>query len=155
MSLWRCTTALMPDRWRPTIGSTITSRAEAEFLARCATLSTCWAFLRALCRSKERLEIFGGGAVAVLDDFRRLELVRNGHKKVIRSWLRRDKGHRAEWVALSSAIRGGSESPIPFPEIVATTLTTLRAVESRSSGQPAYVDLQDFLNSQLRQVPSC
>src|SRR5947199_1976564 len=104
--------------------------------------------------SKERLEIFGGGAVAVQDDFSRRELVRNGHKKVIRSWLRRDKGHRAEWVALSSAIRGGSESPIPCPEIVATTLTTLRAVESRSSGQPAYVDLQDFLNSQLRQVPS-
>src|SRR5436309_6455016 len=35
----------------------------------------------------------------------------------IRSWLRRDKGHRAEWEAFSSAIRGGSESPIPFPEI--------------------------------------
>src|SRR5439155_10821952 len=68
--------------------------------------------------SKERVEVFGGGAVAVLDDFRRLELVRQGHKKVIRSWLRRDKGHRAEWEALSSAIRGGSESPIPFPEIV-------------------------------------
>src|SRR5436309_11641523 len=73
----------------------------------------------------------------------------------IRSWLRRDKGHRAEWEAFSSAIRGGSESPIPFPEIVATTLAPLRAVESRSSGRPTHVDLPDFLNSQLRQVPSC
>jgi len=105
--------------------------------------------------SKERLEIFGGGAVAVLDDFRRLELVRNGRKKVIRSWLRQDKGHCAEWEAFSCAVRGVSESPIPFSEIVATTLATLRAVESRSSGQPAHIDLPDFLNSQLRQVPSC
>jgi predicted dehydrogenase/threonine dehydrogenase-like Zn-dependent dehydrogenase len=105
--------------------------------------------------SKERLEIFGGGAVAVLDDFRRLELARNGRKRIIRSWLRQDKGHRAEWEAFSCAIRSGSESPIPFSEIVANTLATLRAVESRSSGQPAHVDLPDFLNSQLRQVPSC
>ena len=105
--------------------------------------------------SKERLEIFGGGAVAVLDDFRRLELVRNGRQRIIRSHLRQDKGHRAEWEAFSCAIRGGGESPIPFSEIVATTIATLRAVESRSSGQPARVDLQDFLNSQPRQVPPC
>jgi predicted dehydrogenase len=105
--------------------------------------------------SKERLEIFGGGAVAVLDDFRCLELVRNGSKKVTRSWLRQDKGHRAEWEAFFCAIRSGGESPIPFSDIVATTLATLRAVESRSSGQPACVDLQDFVNSQPRQVPLC
>jgi len=44
-------------------------------------------------------------AVAVLDDFRCLELVRNGSKKVTRTWLRQDKGHRAEWEAFSCAIR--------------------------------------------------
>src|SRR5437667_11695253 len=85
--------------------------------------------------SKERLEIFGGGAVAVLDDFRRLELVRNGHKKVTRSWLRQDKGHRAEGEAFSCAIRSGGESPIPFHEIVETTVATSRTSESRSSAQ--------------------
>ncbi len=104
--------------------------------------------------SKERLEIFGGGAVAVLDDFRCLELVRNGSKKVTRSWLRQDKGHRAEWEAFSCAIRSGGESPIPFSEIVATTLATLRAAQSRSSGQPIYIGFEG-LNFQLRQVPSC
>jgi len=52
--------------------------------------------------SKERLEIFRWRAqVAVLDDFRCLELVRNGSKKVTRTWLRQDKGHRAEWEAFS------------------------------------------------------
>ena len=31
--------------------------------------------------SKERIEVFGGGSAAVLEDFRRLELVRNGEEK--------------------------------------------------------------------------
>ena len=31
--------------------------------------------------SKERIEVFGGGSTAVLDDFRRLELVRDGRSK--------------------------------------------------------------------------
>ena len=30
--------------------------------------------------SKERVEVFGGGAVATLEDFRRLELVRQGRQ---------------------------------------------------------------------------
>src|SRR6266849_1741307 len=51
--------------------------------------------------SKERLEIFGGGAVAVLEDFCRLELLRNGRKQVIRSRWRQDKGHRGEWAAFT------------------------------------------------------
>jgi predicted dehydrogenase len=33
--------------------------------------------------SKERVEVFGGGAVAVLEDFRRLELVSRGRKQVL------------------------------------------------------------------------
>src|SRR5260370_19986675 len=47
--------------------------------------------------SKERLEVFGGGAVAVLEDFRRLELVRDGRQQTVRSRSRQDKGHRGEW----------------------------------------------------------
>src|SRR5947199_249833 len=45
----------MPDRWRPTIGSTIPNRAEAEFLVRCAILSTCLAFLQTLRPSRYTL----------------------------------------------------------------------------------------------------
>src|SRR5207245_4654526 len=60
--------------------------------------------------SKERLEIFGAGSSAVLEDFRRLELVRNGHKRTWKSRLRQDKGHRAEWAAFEQAIRGERES---------------------------------------------
>ena len=97
--------------------------------------------------SKERLEIFGGETVAVLEDFRRLELVGRGRKQVFHSRFRSDKGHRGEWKAFAAAIRDGEQAPISFPEIVATTLATLRIVDSRSSGQPAVVDVEKFIKA--------
>jgi predicted dehydrogenase/threonine dehydrogenase-like Zn-dependent dehydrogenase len=96
--------------------------------------------------SKERLEVFGGGAVAVLEDFRCLDLVRYGRKQTFRSRFRQDKGHRAELEAFAAAVSGRGEPPIPFDEIVANTLATLRAAESRSSGHPVEVDTAGFLN---------
>src|SRR5260221_7140577 len=35
--------------------------------------------------SKERVEVFGGSAVAVLEDFRSLEMVRHGKRQTLRS----------------------------------------------------------------------
>jgi len=84
--------------------------------------------------SKERIEVFGGGSTAVLEDFRRLELVRDGRKQVIRSRWRHDKGHRAEWTAFVSAIRSSSAPPIPFEEIVRSTMATLCAQKSLATG---------------------
>jgi predicted dehydrogenase/threonine dehydrogenase-like Zn-dependent dehydrogenase len=89
--------------------------------------------------SKERIEVFGGGAVAMLEDFRRLELVRNGRKQLVRSRLRQDKGHAAEWQVFAAAVRDGSECPIDFREIMTSTLCTLRAAESLSTGQATAV----------------
>jgi predicted dehydrogenase/threonine dehydrogenase-like Zn-dependent dehydrogenase len=106
--------------------------------------------------SKERVEVFGGGAVAALEDFRRLEMVRRGRKQTFRSRFSQDKGHRGELEAFAAAVCGRGELPIPFDEIVSTTLATLRAVESRSSGQPIEVDTADFImsSSQSRRAAS-
>jgi len=85
--------------------------------------------------SKERIEVFGGGRVAVLEDFRRLELGRGGRTQVIRSLLRQDKGHRGEWEAFAKAIQTGGTSPIPFGEVAATMLATFALEESRCLGR--------------------
>ena len=85
--------------------------------------------------------------MAVLEDFRRLELARHGKKQTFRSPFRQDKGHRAELKAFADAIRGGGQTPIPFEEIVSSTLATLRIAESRSSGQRTEVDPAAFLSS--------
>jgi predicted dehydrogenase/threonine dehydrogenase-like Zn-dependent dehydrogenase len=93
--------------------------------------------------SKERVEVFGGGNVAVLEDFRRLELVRNGKKRIFRSLLRQDKGHRGEWQAFIHAIQTGAESPIPFHEIASTMLATFALEESRCLGQPVALPIAE------------
>ena len=96
--------------------------------------------------SKERLEVFGGGAVAVLEDFRRLELVSAGRKRLSQSRWRQDKGHRAEWQAFAAAIRSGENSPLTFDEIVTTMLATFALEESRATGQPLSVgELRDII----------
>jgi predicted dehydrogenase/threonine dehydrogenase-like Zn-dependent dehydrogenase len=89
--------------------------------------------------SKERVEVFGGGAVAILDDFRCLELVKQGRKQIFRSRLRHDKGHQGEWEAFAGALLGGGPSPISFEEIASTMLATFALEESRASGQPVSV----------------
>lgn len=89
--------------------------------------------------SKERIEVFGGGTVAVLEDFRRLEQIRGGKKRVLRSLLRQDKGHAGEWEAFVTAIKTGAESPIPLREIVSTMLATFALEESRGTGNPVVI----------------
>ncbi|HTS04223.1 MAG TPA: bi-domain-containing oxidoreductase [Candidatus Eisenbacteria bacterium] len=90
--------------------------------------------------SKERIEVFGGGSTAVVEDFRRLELVRNGRKRTIRSRWRQDKGHLTEWEAFASAVQRGAASPIPFEEIVLSTMATLCAQKSLATGTPVTVN---------------
>jgi predicted dehydrogenase len=91
--------------------------------------------------AKERVEVFGAGCAAVLDDFRRLELVRHGKKQVFRSRLRQDKGHVAEWSAFSECIRNGGPEPIPVEQIFASTLATIRIADSLQTGQKPTVSL--------------
>jgi len=97
--------------------------------------------------SKERIEVFGGRSIAVIDDFRRMELVRNGRTQKFRSRWRQDKGHRAEWAAFVDVIRAAKDAPIAFEDIVCSTLATLRAEESRMAGKPLAVDVAGFLRS--------
>ncbi len=95
--------------------------------------------------SKERVEVFGGGCSAVLEDFRRLELSRNGRKETARSRWRQDKGHHAEWAAFAGSVQRRGELPIPFNEIVCSTLATLRLHESAGVGKRLSVDTSAFL----------
>lgn len=97
--------------------------------------------------SKERIEIFGGGSAAVLDDFRALELVRNGRKETVRSRLRQDKGHGAEWAAFAESVLKHQPLPIAFQDIVCTTLATFRIESSLSTGERAAVDVPAFLGA--------
>lgn len=77
---------------------------------------------------KERLEVFCGGRVAVLDDFRSLEMVRDGRRTMIRK--AQDKGWRGEWEVFAKAIREGGAPPIPYEQLIGVTKATFAALES-------------------------
>ena len=100
--------------------------------------------------SKERIEVFGGGSVAVLEDFRRLELVRHGRREMMQSRWRQDKGHRNGWAAFAEFVQGKSAAPIGFEELVCSTLATLRIDESAATGKRLEVNTAAFLEEALR-----
>ncbi len=77
---------------------------------------------------KERLEIFCGGRIAVLDDFRSLEMVRDGRRTTVRK--AQDKGWRGEWEAFARAIHESGAPPIPYEQLIGVTKATFAAMES-------------------------
>jgi predicted dehydrogenase len=89
---------------------------------------------------KERVEVFTSNRVAVLDDYRRLEMVHQGKRKVFQSRLRQDKGHKAEWDAFAAAIISGSAPPIPYEQLFGVTLASFCAVEALRTRQTMVVE---------------
>ncbi|MHB8420471.1 MAG: bi-domain-containing oxidoreductase [Myxococcales bacterium] len=82
---------------------------------------------------KERLEVMGGARLAVLDDFRGLELSRDGKRSHARS-LGQDKGHRAEAEAFVAAVAAGGPPPIPLASLWRTTEATFAIQEALRTG---------------------
>lgn len=82
---------------------------------------------------KERLEAFGGGFVAVIDNWRSLDVQGNGTRLRRRCWLQAEKGHSQEMSAFIEGIRSG-EPPIPFSSLVSTTRTTFAIQQALRSG---------------------
>jgi predicted dehydrogenase len=79
---------------------------------------------------KERLEVFTGGKVAVLDDFRSLELNSQGRRQVTHTRLRQDKGHRAEWEVFSQAVIAGGPPPIPYEQLFGVTAVSFAVLDA-------------------------
>jgi hypothetical protein len=84
---------------------------------------------------KERVEILGGGKLAVIEDFRELTMAANGKLKKERRW-QQDKGHRAEIEAFAQAVAKGGPSPIPWEDLRAVSLASMLAVRSLREGIP-------------------
>lgn len=77
---------------------------------------------------KERVEVFCGGKIAVLDDFVSLQMVKDGKRKEVKG--AQNKGWVDEWKVFAKAIREGGEPPIPYEQLIGVTKSTLAAVEA-------------------------
>ena len=77
---------------------------------------------------KERVEVFCGGRIGVLDDFVSLQTIHNGRKKEQKG--AQNKGWVDEWKVFSTSMREGGEPPIPYEHLIGVTRATFAAVES-------------------------
>lgn len=80
---------------------------------------------------KERLEVFAGGRVLQLDNFRRLNAYGWPKFKPIRLW-RQDKGQKACAAAFVQALRTGGPAPIPLEEILEVSRVTIEVAEGKA-----------------------
>lgn len=84
---------------------------------------------------KERVEVFGGGQVAVIEDFRQVTTA--SHGKLTTGKIRaQDKGHAGEIAAWAHALREGGPAPIAWEDLRATSLTAMLAMRSMREGYP-------------------
>ena len=82
---------------------------------------------------KELIEVFSGGKVGRIHDFRSGEI----HKDNKTIKLKLDgKGHKQEVGAFLKSLKQNTEAPIPFESIYLTTLTTFKALDSLVTGLP-------------------
>jgi len=87
--------------------------------------------------SKERLEIYAGGKVAVLDDFRRAELISN-RKKAVKKSANQDKGQPEQIIETIEAFKE-NKSPIPFEDIINGMRMIFAAKKSLSTSSPVEI----------------
>ncbi|MBG0812419.1 bi-domain-containing oxidoreductase [Methylosinus sp. H3A] len=86
---------------------------------------------------KEYIEVFAGGRVIQLDDFRCLTVTRSGKRKTTKS--AQNKGQHGLVSAFLEATRGKRETPIPLAQLVAVTEATFAIEESLRIGAPVAI----------------
>lgn len=77
---------------------------------------------------KERVEIFAGGKVGVIDNFKQTLLYGSDVKKI--GGMNQDKGQAQMIRAFFDSIQKNTASPIPLHEWLSTSLTTFAIIES-------------------------
>jgi predicted dehydrogenase len=93
---------------------------------------------------KERIEVFAGGVVALIDDFRRLELAR-GRRRRRERFRRQEKGHREELAHFVAVATGGAASVLTPEDAFWTSALTLQVIAALRLGAPARVELPHAL----------
>jgi polar amino acid transport system substrate-binding protein len=99
---------------------------------------------------RERIEVFRGGVVGIIENFKKASFTRNGRAVHKRNLLNADRGHRAEIETFFSIIRNNTPSPVSLKDYVLTTMTTFSIIESLKCGEPVEIDLQSISTSNSR-----
>ena len=85
--------------------------------------------------SKERIEVFAGGTVVIIDNFRQMTVTTDGRTRTEKSRGGQDKGHRAELKAFVRAVTAGGPAPVNEDELVESSVATIAVLESLREGR--------------------
>jgi predicted dehydrogenase len=88
--------------------------------------------------AKERVEVFGGGRTAILDDFRLLEVWREGKRTVTKRFTQ-DKGFDQALHSFAEAVKHGGAMPVSYRSLALTTLATLGIEKALRTGKPTAI----------------
>jgi predicted dehydrogenase/threonine dehydrogenase-like Zn-dependent dehydrogenase len=88
--------------------------------------------------AKERVEIFGAGKVFILDDFRSGTTYKDNREHVV-TLRAQDKGQADQVRAVCSSILNNAPAPISLEDLISTTRTTFRILDSLRQGLPVDV----------------
>jgi predicted dehydrogenase len=103
---------------------------------------------------REYVEVFGGGAVSVIENFKSARVTQLGRTaRTGRFSLSVDRGHVNELEAFVRHLREGGSPPVPLRDYVATTLATFAMEASITRGEAVKVDVEGFLRGCLEDVP--
>jgi predicted dehydrogenase len=95
---------------------------------------------------REYVEVFGGGAVGVIENFKSARVTQSGRtSRKGRFSLSVDRGHVNELQAFVNHLREGQPPPVPLRDYVVTTLATFAMEASITRGEAVRVDVDGFL----------
>jgi predicted dehydrogenase/threonine dehydrogenase-like Zn-dependent dehydrogenase len=87
---------------------------------------------------KESIEVFCGGTIAQINDFKELQVF--GKKSSKQKYKGQNKGHAACVQSFLSSLKQGEECPIPFEESYLSTLATFKALQSISENRKIVIE---------------
>ena len=90
--------------------------------------------------ARERIEVFGGGAVGTIDNFKTASFTQNGRRRRRRNRMSLDRGHLGELKALLASVNDKHPSQVAFDEYLCTTLATFAMEQSLKTGRAEAVD---------------
>lgn len=96
---------------------------------------------------KERVEVFGGGVAAVLDNFRALQWHAGGKRKQIRSYYTQNKGQRGEWEYFRDAVKNNRSPGMTLDEMAAVSISSFSIVDSILTSTVMRIDRNDADNN--------
>jgi len=88
---------------------------------------------------KENIEVFCGGTVAQIDDFKVLKIFGKRSKTI--KYKGQDKGHAAGVQAFLNSIKDGKDCPIPFSESYLSMLATFKVNQSILENRKIQIEL--------------